>query len=199
MKTKLTIKKIIPIAMLYVASFFGGCSEKAPEINAKYKDLTITKDLKGTYLVFDRDSLDAPKDEVLRVDKFGRVELNREPLTKITYKGLSPRLREMANPDSVDMLIDEFIWARDYKEKLSWYSKHLPIYPDTLVRNIVNQPLALSDIDGDGKYDVMQYLGSSLGSYSITMTNKALDNYLGRMHVKVLDESKMDSVLAKLR
>ena len=192
------MKKIIPMLMLYTTSMFFGCSEKKEmkEISVNYKNVTITKNVDEDYVISDKGN-----EEYFLIKNHTAFETEIEgmPSKELVVGNIESNLKKMANPDSVDMLIKEFNWAKNYKSRFDWYSKHLMIKPDTLIRNTVDAPIALSDLDEDGNYDVVQYVGGSPGSSGVIMTEKALNTYLLRNHVRIVKKSKFESVLGVLK
>lgn len=81
------------------------------------------------------------------------------------YASAGNEIRTMASLDSINAIYNELVIYP--KKKKEWDARFL-FPPDTTLWRL-GEAYGLSDLDHDGNYDAIQYLGQSPGAYALTL------------------------------
>lgn len=105
------------------------------------------------------------------------IDLDGRMTVDVPYR--DSRLASFACVDSLKALDSYIMWNKNHDSMLKSYNRGLKLKGDTLVPGRYGGVYALTDFDGDGEFDHVQYIGETPGAYTMSVKgDKNFDNIL---------------------
>ncbi len=181
---KTYIPAVLTLAAIIAMLEFGGCGKGDSE----------NKELKGGFI----GEYNSHPVKILKLDGLNKINIFKDSLMDESIYSIDQNhdgqldvvskeytrdkdLEALANFDSLQKIYSKVMFAYEYPEMKKKYSGCFMLWPDTIIFGKYGGMTGLIDVNRDGTYDIIQYMGNTPGAFEMVFNkeffNKKQLNY----------------------